>query len=213
MDYKSRFWNSKEIVKEFTDTPAQDYWIEFFNSLRNKETKKVLDMGCGGGRYTEILCKLGFQVSAFDLYDRMLQATAQRLKGVVACARVVKADMTQLPFEDSEFDLLLSNGLFHNAEDKKNLEQAILEASRILRDKGLLCLNMFYDSGRNTNITRVAGDIFITQDNLRMTLLKRKALLRLLEKCSFKSPSTILFYDRKIFVGVRSVLRGVFEKN
>lgn len=212
MDYRSQFWNSNEVVNELTMMFPQDYWIEFFGFLENKKTKRVLDMGCGGGRYTEMLCKLGFQVTAFDLYDSMLQATTQRLKAAGFKAKVIKADMTELPFDDMEFDILLSNGLFHNATSKKILDEAVSESARVLKRQGLLCLNMFYDSGRNTKVIRVAGEVFITRENLSMTLLKKKALLSLLEKYSLISASGISFYDRAMSVGTRSVLRGVFIK-
>src|SRR3989344_1222515 len=106
------FWNSNKIVSEFKDAQVQSYWVEFFASIENKDKKIVLDFGCGGGRYTEMLAKMGFRTYAFDLHQGMvneIQARMDKIDKLELTPKIVQAKMTNITFESQLFDIVLSN--------------------------------------------------------------------------------------------------------
>lgn len=206
-----KFWNSPKIIDEFKYAHPQRYWLKIFNQLKRKNLK-VLDMGCGGGRYTEVFAKLGFSIVAFDLYEGMLKATRARLQNYPDI-QIVKADMVGLPFKSNEFDIAFSNGLFHNSKNLRHFMKILSETSRVIKTYGLLCLNMFYDSGKNSKIKKISGKVFETDVGLLMLLLEKHELLEILNNFGFEPVGKVYTYDRNLEVGVRSVLRGVFKKS
>ena len=57
-----------------------EYIDKLIKSL-NKETKTILDLGCGTGRHAEILCDKGYIVHGVDRSKEMLEVAESRRKG------------------------------------------------------------------------------------------------------------------------------------
>lgn len=210
---QDEFWNKPEVIQEFQTAPAQQYWEDFFIKLKDRKHKKVLDLGCGAGRYTELLVKLGFQVWALDSSKGMLSVARKRLLNFKNRPKFSLGDMRKLPYKNEYFDLILSNGLFHNAEKLHDLELSILEASRVLKQRGYMCVNMFYRGRNNKSLRRVETNIFLTKDNLYITLLKKKKLLKLFKKHNLiLLTESINHYPRYLNVGRRDVFRCICIK-
>lgn len=208
-----KFWNSKKIVTEFKDAQVQSYWVDFFTPIKNKNNKTVLDFGCGGGRYTEMLARMGFKTYAFDLHQSMMDETLQKVKIAEVKAEVFQAEMTNIPFENKMFDIILSNGVLHNAKSLKELKKAISEIVRVIKPNGTLCLNMFYDGGNNSLLAKNKEKyMYTTKDELPMTLLPLKDLEKLFVKYGFKKVGRVITYTRDMEVGTRDVMRGVFKR-
>jgi SAM-dependent methyltransferase len=92
-------------VTEFTGLPAE--WF------RNK---RVLDAGCGLGRYSWALCQLGAVVTSIDQSETGLRRTAAACRECPG-HRAVKVDLLQpLPLDES-FDLVWSFGVLHHTGD------------------------------------------------------------------------------------------------
>lgn len=92
---------------------------------------KVLDVGCGTGRYSNYLLSEGFQsVYAVDLF----QKAPFEKRGF--CYK--QASMEKLPFEDAFFDFILAQSVLHYAED---LDKVILELKRVLKSGGMIFLS------------------------------------------------------------------------
>lgn len=209
-----KFWNSKKIVTEFKDAQVQSYWVDFFTPVKNKDKKNVLDFGCGGGRYTEMLVKMGFKTFAFDLHQCMVTETLQKIKNLNLDSTVVQAEMTEIPFEASKFDIILSNGVLHNAKSLSELKKALSEIVRIVKPNGILCLNMFYDGGNNSLLKKNKEKyMFTTKDELPMILLPLMELENLLLEYGFEKTGEIVAYTRDMEVGTRDVMRGVFKRD
>lgn len=96
--------------------------------------KRVLDAGCGHGRYAEWLVERGADVLAVDANREMLDRARQRVGGR---ADVRRADITEpLEFvDDSSFDGVVCGLSLHYVEDWR---RPFGEFARILRPGGFL---------------------------------------------------------------------------
>ena len=86
--------------------------------------KRVLDAGCGSGRFAEVALAAGARLVAID-YSRAVDA-AQANLGASANLDAVQADMFQLPFRDETFDYVYSFGVIQHTPDPARAFRALL---------------------------------------------------------------------------------------
>ncbi|MCB0343686.1 MAG: class I SAM-dependent methyltransferase [Bdellovibrionales bacterium] len=83
--------------------------VEFvLEHLPAEPPKHVLDVACGRGRHVYELARRGIDTIGIDTADAALDAAREKLAEFSSHARVEKADMRDLPFADSSFDLIIS---------------------------------------------------------------------------------------------------------
>lgn len=88
-------------------------------TLPDLKSARVLDAGCGGGRYSvawHLLGAhdvLGVDLSEPGVADARARAEAMQLQGV----RFEHADVVELPLERDSFDIVFSNGVLHHTRD------------------------------------------------------------------------------------------------
>ncbi len=68
--------------------------------------ERVLDVGCGTGRYLEWLMDLGLDVQGLDASPDMLAVARGRLAGRLGLVRLMQGDAARLPFQDASVDLV-----------------------------------------------------------------------------------------------------------
>lgn len=213
------FWNDPAIVKEFAGYPAPQYWVDFLKDLPNSANLRAVDVGCGGGRNTQLLLDLGFQVWACDVHEGMVTSTkkrvADKLGEAEAGKRVIAASFLQLPYEDAEFDVVIASGVLHNTETIEEELQGITELSRIIKPGGYACVNVFYQGvvPEELKPARADGRVFFTREGLYMTLLTKEELMAAFGKHGLHPVGDIATYESNVNTGVRSVFRGVFQKS
>jgi SAM-dependent methyltransferase len=97
--------------------------------------RTALDAGCGGGRYTVALKRLGFDaVTGVDFSEDGLASARERLaKSGDDGIRFVQSNVLSLPFDDASFDFVFSNGVLHHTRDP---ERGFQELLRVLRPGG-----------------------------------------------------------------------------
>lgn len=209
------FWNDFENIKWFKDEPAPPYWVEFFKKFVGKHMS-VLDLGCGAGRNTEILFRLGFNTYACDFYENMVATTKERLLSAGADKKTVQENITQgdmlsIKFPDQYFDIVLSNGVFHNAYNLNELDKAVSEVSRVLKKGGYLCFNLF-SSEKVDSFKSIGNSVYVTKENLIMTLVTSQEFEDICQKHGLKIESPIVQYQRDVTTGMRAIMRGVMVK-
>lgn len=91
--------------------------------------QRVLDLGCGKGRFGRRLAEAGAEVVGLDLSAAML-AQAQGLERVRASAR-------RLPLADGSFDAVIAVEVF---EHLPALREVLAETRRVLRPGGVLAV-------------------------------------------------------------------------
>jgi arsenite methyltransferase len=108
--------------------------------------ERVLDVGCGRGllligaaRCLKTGKAIGIDIwQAEDLTGNNANATLEnaRREGVVDRVEVQTADMRQMPFTDSSFDIVLSRAAIHNIYTAEGRAAAIREIARVLKPGG-----------------------------------------------------------------------------
>ncbi len=104
--------------------------------LHNIEGKIVLDAGCGSGRYSSALAKLGAsKVVAVDFGEDGLGLARKLAKesGVDDRIEIRKGDLRALPLDENTFDFVFSNGTAHLSGD---LPACSREIHRVLKPGG-----------------------------------------------------------------------------
>ena len=101
--------------------------------LRIKEDRKFLEIGCGAGAVSKFIAeKYRVQVTGIDL-DPDLIELAKKNVGSMGNINFQVCDATNLPFEDKEFDIILTFGVMHHIQ---NWTDAFKEIRRVLKPYG-----------------------------------------------------------------------------
>ncbi|HEV2348129.1 MAG TPA: methyltransferase domain-containing protein [Actinocrinis sp.] len=114
--------------------------MALIDPLNIKAEDRVLDAGTGiGGTARYVANKFGAHVTAVDLTAEYV-AAAQWLNELVGLDELIdvsEADVTDLPFEDGSFDLVVSQHVQMNIADKAKL---YAETARVLAPGGRLAI-------------------------------------------------------------------------
>ena len=123
-----------------------DLWREFdtFRIPRDMlQGKRVLDAGCGMGRWSYAAAKSGARhVVGFDLHDGV--RAAKTLAQGVGHTDFLKASIFALPFREESFDSVVSIGVLHHTGDTYG---AIRALPPVLRPGGWLFVQLYASRG------------------------------------------------------------------
>jgi arsenite methyltransferase len=123
-------------------------WTELLDGLELRGDEKVLDLGCGRGAVLLAAAQrlphgravgvdLWRNVDQSGNAEEATEANAMA-EGVADRVELRTGDMTELPFDDASFDLVLSSLAIHNIDRAAGRRKAIEEAVRVLRPGGRL---------------------------------------------------------------------------
>lgn len=105
----------------------------FEQVLDGFEGKRILDVGCGGGIFTEALARAGAQVVAFDASERSLQAAREHAHqgGLRIDYRIALAEDFR---PDGTFDAVMAVDVLEHVED---VDATVAMAARALKPGGV----------------------------------------------------------------------------
>ncbi|MBS9718983.1 class I SAM-dependent methyltransferase [Pseudohalocynthiibacter aestuariivivens] len=106
---------------------------------------QVLDAGCGiGGPSRYLADTYGCQVSAIDLTSEFVEVAHQLNEqvGLDDKITVTVGSVTELPYEDHSFDVVLSQNVSMNVADKTKM---FSEAFRVLKPRGIFTFSHLAD--------------------------------------------------------------------
>jgi tellurite methyltransferase len=102
---------------------------------------KLLDAGCGNGRNIEYLMQTGVKVYGADLSEEAIKQVRKKLSTLapnISPNNFVVTDLTQLPFEDNAFDVVICNAVLHFANNEEHFRAIFSEIWRVLAKGGML---------------------------------------------------------------------------
>lgn len=121
-------------------------WSRLLDQLKLTGDERILDLGCGRGAVLVTAARrLGTgRAVGVDLWrtrdqsGNAMEATRRNAEaeGVADRVELHTADMTNLPFDDNTFDLVVSNVAMHNVKTRSGRDKAIDEVVRVLRPGG-----------------------------------------------------------------------------
>jgi SAM-dependent methyltransferase len=117
------------------------------DSLR---TLRVLDAGCGMGRFAEVCADAGAEVHGIDL-SSAVEAAARNLSHRSNLS-FYQADIMNLPFADESFDAIYSIGVLHHTTDTR---KAFLSLTRLLKPGGRMSIWVYSTENR----VRFGGEV------------------------------------------------------
>jgi len=149
-----------EIAQEFSATRCQ-IWEEtkfLFNDYV-MPGDKVLDLGCGNGRFFEFLKDKDIHYIGVDFSEKLVEIAKEKYPKV----KFQVADALNLPFPNNYFDKIYSIAVLHHIPSEKFRIQFFEEARRILKPNGFFILTVWKtESKKNLNL-------FIKNTALRLT--------------------------------------------
>ncbi len=210
------FWNSKDTIEGFAQRPPDPYLKPILEDMVDRASKSALDLGCGAGRNTELLLSCGFRTYACDVNPGMIAATRRRLteRFTTDQPHLIMANMSKLPFSEASFDVIISNGVFHNATTVSELYSTFADTVRILKPGGVLLLSQFTsDSIDHDSLTQVPyTSEYFTRENTKMVLYSSDQIIELADslKMIIKGETQRKVYSLE--TGKRANIRAVFTK-
>lgn len=118
----------------------------FRHRPRDKERAetRVLEVGCGAGNNLWFAAREGFAVTGIDASKHAIEHAKKWFAEEGLHARLQVADFTELPFEDSSFDIVIERAGFSQAP-KPLVRLAVAEVARVLVPGGALHSEIYSD--------------------------------------------------------------------
>ncbi len=154
---QSEITERKLRTKEYYDEISSDYEIlhgigcpggefalehVYWHLLKERlnEAQKVLEFGCGTGKFTQLVSGIAREVIATDISPKMIELARQRVTTENVQFQV--ADTENLPFGDEQFDAVVGINTFSYCANKK---RAMHELQRVLKPGGsVVIIDMNY---------------------------------------------------------------------
>lgn len=156
--------HEKQQLERETSDLYSELWKEFDKTTLTKEggqllknripativkssikSARVLDMGCGSGRYTIALSTLGAKdVTGVDFQAKSFAAAKEYCENNNLPVTFREANVLDLPFDDEYFDFVFCNGVLHHT---RSVSKGIGELHRVLKPSGKAFLYLYGNGG------------------------------------------------------------------
>lgn len=116
----------------------QNILLDFLSNIH--EQSRVLEVGCGTGRFTKTLVKQEFETTAVDLSEAMIRETLRRCHSLDGQnpPSVLNADVNNIALDDDSFDVCI---MINVTSHLPNPEVSFQEIARVVRTGGHIFTN------------------------------------------------------------------------
>ncbi len=153
-----------KFAPEYDILAKQHHWISpqilfgmLFDNL--KSNTNLLDVGIGTGLSSLPFHKMGVNIFGIDGSDEMLNLCGQKK----FCQEIAKIDLESenLPYPDSFFDYVISNGVFYFIH---SFQELLHECLRVLKPGGLIAFNYEeQDKGKDRDCYRNTSNCVVSK--------------------------------------------------
>lgn len=116
--------------------PGGKYFTTKLNILKDfvKQDFRVLELGCGNGNFSIPISSLAKEIYGIDFTQEMLESFKRNIcDDKIKKIKLINADIGQLPFKKSIFDLIYSYSTLYLIRE---LDKVLKEAYGVIKDKG-----------------------------------------------------------------------------
>ncbi len=152
-----------DYIKNYYDNNVKNEWkrledpygkIEFLSTMYIIKkyfpiNGKILDIGCGPGRYSIELLKKGFNVTLMDLSSKSLFFAKSKIESLGLYAEnYICGDASYLNVEeDNKYDCILLMGPMYHIISKNLRINILKQCKRILKNKGIILISYINSIG------------------------------------------------------------------
>ena len=106
---------------------------------------RMLDVGCGSGRFSIGAAQTGYDVTGIDITSEAITAASNKAKNLkLNNIRFLVGDMTNMPFNDNEFDYVFCPRFSINAVATfQRRQRAVQEMMRVVKPGGVVYIESF----------------------------------------------------------------------
>ncbi len=128
------------IAQDFART-RRDIWEEMKFLFDDYLTfgEKVLDLGCGNGRWFGLFEQRGVDYLGIDSCEKLIDIAQKSYPR----GKFLAADILNLPFPDNSFDKIYSIAVFHHIPAQEFRLKFLKETKRVLKPGGFLILTVW----------------------------------------------------------------------
>ncbi len=130
-------------VLYYTRAPLREVEKKLLTSI--PEGSKILDVGCGSGRFSIGAAQMEHNVTGIDITPAAIKAATEKAKNLkLNNVSFLVGDMTEMPFRDNEFDYVFCPRFSINAVATfQSRRQAISEMMRVVKTGGTVYIESF----------------------------------------------------------------------
>lgn len=164
------------------------YLVDQIMKGRYKTNDSILDAGCGSGRNLHWFLRNNITIYGVDQDANAIHDLQRRHPSVAN--RFLQSAVDKMPFENDQFNHIISSAVLHFAMDATHFGQMISEMVRVLKPSGSLFIRMTSDIGIEENVKLVKDGVYDLPDGSRRFLLTRTLLAEIMRKnkLSFLEP-------------------------
>lgn len=147
----TNFKHTENIYNKFSDfyiekrsKPESSFFNNYLSNYQLKKhlkniinSKKVLDLGCGQGTFTNELYKMGANIQGIDISEQLINYARNKFPHI----NFVISNAQNTSFEDNYFDIIVSNLMIHYFKD---LSKLFNEISRLTNNKGIFIFSFHH---------------------------------------------------------------------
>lgn len=164
------------------------YLLDQILKARFEKHFKILDAGCGEGRNLIYFIRNDYQVYGIDKDEDSIQMLKHLIKSInkeYPLDRFVAGKVEEMPYEQHEFDAMISSAVLHFAENQEHFINMFTEMDRVLKPKGILFARMATDIGMKDKIKSMGNGKFFLPDGSVRFLLTKKTLGEIMDQFGF----------------------------
>ena len=145
-----------------------------FNSVMS-----ILDAGCGGGRNLVYLLRNDCQVFGVDKNRQAIEQVrllAKTFAPNLPPENFQIANIEKMPFQDEQFDAVISSAVLHFAENERHFTKMLAEMWRVLKPEGLFFARLASSIGIENRIKSIGEGRYLLPDGSERFLVDEEML-------------------------------------
>ncbi len=146
---------------------------------RIDKSQRILDAGCGTGRNLIYFLKNSFDVYAIEKDHHSIEQVknlAEEIAPQLSLENFKLGAVENIPFADSEFDVVISNAVLHFASNKQHFDEMLFSMWRVLKNSGLLFVRLASSVGIESEVKPLGNGRYLLPDGSERYLVDQKML-------------------------------------